>query len=141
MTTIAWDGDFVASDSQCTQEDFIDQTPFKKIHNVSGEIVCLAGDVSQQLCFLDWYQRGADKDLFPGGMDSMAALVITPGKELAKIFENGPFFSCVRAPYAIGTGSAIAMGAMFAGATAKHAIKIAKKLDKDTGGKTVCVDT
>ena len=126
MTTIAWDGETLAADSQLTGGDFVYQQNDKKIFNVNGHLVAMAGDDGQCWQFLDWY-RNPDQD-YPDKLDDMGALAITK----RGAFEYG---SCkiptkIKPPFAIGTGSAFAMGAMLHGASAAEAVDIACKLDK-----------
>ena len=128
MTTIAWDGKTLASDSQMTS-GFIEQFSYKKIRTVKGRHYGVCG-------------RAGDADNFFKGVeipdDNTEILEITSsgkcvfiGKGNSRIKMNGKT--------AIGSGCEFAMGAMLHGATAIEAVKIAIKLDPNSGGRVQSV--
>ena len=127
MTTIAWDGETLAADSQLTG-DFIYTAPDKKIFRINNCLLATAGDDAQCNQFVEWFRD--QKQDYPEKMDDVTVLVISS----AGAFEYG---ACktptkISAPHAVGSGSCFAMGAMLAGASAKKAVEISCKLCKYT---------
>ena len=74
MTTIAWDGETVAADSQITG-DFIYTVDDKKIFRVNGAIVGASGDSEQCLKFIEWYKDTSKE--YPKKMNDLSAMVVT----------------------------------------------------------------
>lgn len=67
--------------------------------------------------------------------DDNGAYMMLIGKRRSHLISSDDMCPIViREPYAIGSGSDFAMGAMLAGKSAKDAVKIAAKLDCYTGG-------
>lgn len=130
MTTIAFKNGTMASDSQMTG-DFIDQKKFDKVYRFGDVLVGVAGNVTWIMEFLEWLQCDDDTP-YPVGMGY--ALVYSEGE--LKCFEGDSHQAfVVGQPYAIGSGSQFAMGAMLSGASARKAITIACKLDELSGGE------
>lgn len=128
MTTIAWDGETLAADSQSTEEAFVSPHPFKKIHKVGADYIAFAGDVPQGRAFINWWKSGAEKPSFPDDMDDFEAFVFCDNQMWW--YEKRPFPERCPAPFAIGSGACFAMAALLAGCDAKTAVDIACKLDK-----------
>ena len=126
MTVIAYREGILAADSQFTDENF--QTTGKKLFRKRGKIIGFAGDAEQGLVFTDWYfNRRSRKPEFSSEKD-WCALVL--GKDGLEYW--GPSLRPLEIDekyYAIGSGAAVAMGAMDAGATALQAVRIACKRD------------
>lgn len=131
MTTIAWDGETLAADSQVTDDNFVWQHADKKIFKIRDFYLATAGDADQCMKFLDWF-KNRDISKFPDGMDDVTVLVVGP--KVCDLYGNGAIPTPIKPPFAIGSGSACAMGAMLAGAKARRAVQIASKLCKYTGG-------
>ena len=131
MTTIAWDGKTLASDSQLT-DDFIEQRSVKKLFRVKGSLIGVTGDYSSGLLFVNWFQGGELEDERPK-LTNFSALVVRANGEA---FEYDKSFVPIPAGRitAIGSGRGPALGALLAGANAVEAVHIAKKVDPDTGG-------
>ena len=124
MTTVAYDSrtQTMASDSSC----FIGSThilTMKKVWRVGGGLVGCAGDVADIMKFVRWIRDGADEDDYPE-MESLEAIVVNPDG-VARAYENGHSQGMlIRDPYcAIGSGRDAALGAMYAGADAKTAVR------------------
>ena len=132
MTTVAFDGETLAADSlqvgQC-----IDQIHSEKICQHGSLIAGFAGEVQQGIIALRWLKDQSKPKPSPQDLKEMSALIIRDGKayHMSDMCELIP----VGKPCAIGSGGEFAMGAMLAGATAIEAVKIAAKLDVNTGGK------
>jgi len=128
-TTIAWDGNNFACDSQITCDSIKEQAATCKITWINGDLVGAAGEVRQIQLFKRWYANQSRP--YPKLDDEFNALVLTPRG--AFIYDNKLPRRLVKAPYAIGSGKQIALGAMKAGVTAFKAVDIATETDLYTG--------
>ena len=136
MTTIAFRDGVLAADSMSTYGG-VRLCNEMKLHRIRGAIIGLAGG-SAGIAFLDWYRDGARPlkfNEYPNfGDDSYCALVLTKkglflsdgNLRLDQVFD--PFF-------AIGSGKGEAMAAMHCGKTAVQAVRIACRVDSQTGGR------
>ena len=129
MTTIAFDGEVIASDSQ-SSTDFVDQNSAKKLFRKKGKVFGVAGDYAQCLAVIDWLM-GEKKPTFND--DCFTVVVIEDGQ--AQIYCNEFYPYPAQPPFAFGSGGVFAMAAMLAGADAKRAVEIACQLDENSGGK------
>lgn len=111
--------------------EFIDQSQFQKVHRVGGQLIGIAGDAANEKGFLEWMRGGVKPKI---GKSDFEALVLKPSGALFYYTQN---MDPVRAgkPNSIGSGATAAMGAMLAGSDPAKAVRIAKKLDGNTGGK------
>ena len=129
MTTIAYKDGVLAADS-ATSGDGIVVGHRRKIERIRGQLVGAAGPIEEAEAFREWLKRGGrDKDRPEGLEDEFAGIVVERdgrvveyGKRLIPFGYEAPF-------YAIGSGAAIATGAMAAGSTATEAVKIACRFD------------
>lgn len=127
MTTIAFDGKNIASDSQCGGA-YLDGG-VRKVVKIGKSYYGVAGHLESMEQFFQWLRDGGDKPKIEH--DSFEGLEVR-GKSV--YWWGEALVPCkIRAPTAIGSGTQFAMGAMLAGATAKEAVKIAAKLDSGTG--------
>jgi len=134
-TTVAWDGEHLAADSQSTAGD-LKWFDCDKIKRVNDAWIGNAGLVWKSRLFCKWYEKQEGP---PPDMEECSAIVVTGQKCMYYHGNNKPVRK--HPPFAIGTGSEFAMGAMVAGCDARDAAAIASQLDENTGGKIVCVDT
>jgi hypothetical protein len=140
MTTIAYDGNMIAADTQCNS-GFIEQQPVNKIHDCGECYLLTAGSTGAIKLWIEWYKEGCDKDEFKKiGFEENSVYVIEVNKKTrkARTWDSEfpvPTLDWSRAKTAEGSGRDFAMGAMLAGKGAGDAVVIASKLDKDTGGK------
>lgn len=127
MTTIAYDGTEISSDSQCDGAYIM--TGVKKVEKIGKSYFGTAGRLEDMYAFLDW-RRGGEKPK----VDEYFESIEIRGKQ---VYWWGQALVPCKMPYpaAIGSGAQFAMGAMLAGATAKEAVKIASKLDSGTGSR------
>lgn len=124
MTTIAWDGKTLASDSQMTGS-YIEQKNVSKIIRKGGDYYGIAGRLSEGKSFVE------------GEIDKLSdetELLIVNAKGKC-VWKGRHASEPMPDKTAIGSGANFAMGAMLAGASAVEAVKIASKLDISTGGK------
>ena len=130
MTTIAWDGKTLASDTRSMSDDVIDQAETHKIFKKKGKLYGLAGDYAQALAVMHWLQGGEKPEFEDSDFD---VLVIDKGK--AVIYGDQLYPYEAKAPLAIGSGGGYAIAAMLSGADSRKAVKVAALLDPNTGGR------
>lgn len=142
MTTIAYTSGIMASDMAVTESsDHV--CNIRKIAKIKGYLIGGCGDMDLVYWFLKAFKPDVimkklriappvnitDKDGFEG-------LIVSPGGKIY-IFTD----KLIAVPVntfgymAIGSGTPVAMGAMFAGGSAKTAVRAAMKHDKNTGGR------
>lgn len=127
-TTIATDGFSMAADTQGTR-GYTKLFHHKKLERIDGFVVGCAGNVVDIKKFKAWFKnrsQGKPK------LKSMSALVMD--KNCVWLYDESCIPEAVFPPYAIGTGSRPALGAMKAGANAERAVRISTEIDLFTGG-------
>ena len=131
MTTIAYRDGIMASDSGMYGYGTLDASMQKIFYLFDGRVFAGCGDAALVLQVRDWLNGGEKpdpKDRDAGGIIAdPAGNVWLLDKNLVEMPVTGPFF-------ADGSGNALAMGAMAAGADAVKAIEIAKIYDSHTAG-------
>lgn len=151
MTTIAWDGKFLAADSLMASGDIKRQAPFQKLTpSPNGRFVgSHSGTVTEEVMkFIGWVRDGSimqrivkangtplkvtkDDDLVCLLFDAQDMIVY-------EIDEFGAISLSLDAPHAYGSGRRFALGAMLAGRTAPDSVAITAKLDVYTGLPVEC---
>ncbi len=146
MSTVAWDGRDIASDSRVYCGDF-HKDDFTKlaVHHYEGKkyAIGLIGRVTRALEIRDWFLAGAVKADFPNakaGEEESGAIVVI-SQDQALVYENSPFCEPDNAPMAWGSGRLAAMAAMLCGRSASESIAVAKALDSNTGGPVITIKT
>lgn len=130
MTTVATDGVSMAGDGMACTEQFITTFDRRKVHRMGdGSILGCAGNSSQIREFLKWKREGGKH---PRLKDFAALHLLTDGT--LDYYGDDPEPTKMNLPAAIGSGAAIAIGALEAGADATTAVEIASKRDPHTGG-------
>lgn len=131
MTTIAWRGLTMAADTQLNHQGI--KNHGTKIHRTDNAIIGVAGDYMAAMVFVDWYENRESRRPDLGHEDGFEALVLTA--------EGVEYWTANLRPtpitsdyYAIGSGSHLALGAMFMGATPAQAVEVAANFDLHTGG-------
>lgn len=132
MTTIAYRDGVLAADSLVTLGSTKVHGSYQKIRRIGDHIIGTAGSVASCQAFIDWIRMGDGETLPPKG--EYNALIIDPRGRVREI-ENGSVLPVPRGAkfFAIGSGSPYALAAMYAGANAAEAVKIAAKIDTSTG--------
>jgi len=136
MTTIATDGHQIVADTLQVWGTERSLRPATKMIVRNKTIYALSGTYGLLNDLIEWVEAGArQKDVPFADLDwQWTMLVLRQGSiwqassELPGLLQEGGF------PFAIGSGSEFALGAMHAGATPLEAIRIASKLDIYTGG-------
>lgn len=136
MTTIAFDGETLASDRKMG-----DRYNVQKIFKVPQGYAAGCGDYDYIVEIVEWLANGSDRENLPDlpdkndDGDAMAeVIVVTPQGKVSWL--SWPFLRSVQLSerkVAYGSGGDIALGAMAAGATAKQAVAIACRYDPNTG--------
>lgn len=141
MTTIAFDGKILASDSRMTSNNEIMRGNVNKISIRKDYAFCLAGTFAAFEPLVKWFTKGAIEADFPS-LNMQYTFLVIDKKLKVTVYSsnNGSHKTKYKAPIAIGSGQDFATGAMAIGANAKQAVKAASKLDIYTGGKIKSVD-
>lgn len=134
MTTIAYKNGIIAYDSRRCAGDTIVDDDYEKRVDSDGATFFFTGAVAEIPEFILVYFGGQPRAALDG-----TAMVVDGGKVwLASIDKEIGFWKeevYAEKPYAIGSGAMSAWTAMDMGASAEHAVKMAKKRDKCTGGR------
>ena len=135
MTTIAWDGKTLATDSLNTADGIIISSTAQKIFLDIGDYVAVAisGDTAAMIKFVEWLKEKQGKHPKADG----AAFCVDRTGELSRVFPSDEELQTEIDPGFIagGTGWEIALGALDAGKTAVEAVKIAIGRDVYSGGE------
>lgn len=136
MTTIATDGKSMAGDGFVTGNDLIHSTTEIKVRKLSdGRIVGIAGSAYAHVLFVPWLENGGDP---PELTDDFEALVLHPGGR-CQSFNHKCLAIEQPTPAVTGSGGALALGAMLAGASPERAVAIACERNMGTGGTVTVI--
>lgn len=151
MTTVAWDGRTLASDSRATWDGHVKSHCVKmwrvqsRVDPVKGEcLLAIAGDLYAGLLFKDWLELGGEPHLIKRGVTG--EMDDSGGDFDALIVHRrgvyGANFLCRLEPigmdeWAHGSGRMAALAAMACGKSATEAVRIASRFDAYTGGRIV----
>ena len=140
MTTIAYDGRYIAVDSRISSNGHVASDSYEKFSEYDEWILFWSGATHQ-------------KDLYMNTFIAKGELLDDPKvwltafnkktKYVYSVYVEDKKFLMDRLEWADGqgSGSCYAIGAMDAGKSAVEAVKIAMKRDCATGGKIHCLDT
>lgn len=132
MTTIAWDGKWLAADRQVTTGSCIDGEATKVVRRKDGALCGAAGDLSDMYEFHRWFLAGEKKEHPCVGKSNFCAIVVRPDGALLSYDASG--MSTHTAKFtAIGDGRELAMGAMAAGKNAIDTLLIVSTYNINTG--------
>lgn len=125
MTTIAYARGLMAADSSAwVGETYAHKT--RKLWRVGGGLVGMAGALIAMEAFVRWIADGAHEEDYPTG--DYDAIVVDPNGRVSLYEGGGPDPVVSRDPYvAIGSGMMVALGALYAGADARAAVRAAIK--------------
>lgn len=148
MTTIAFDGETLASDGLATfNEGIIADYSFKKIYDTSGfserfAAVGVSGSVHAVDAVLQCARQGGPEGIATQGMDFHAVLIDYEGNTYT--WSGGNYLWKYKSfnkkgVVAVGSGEDIAIGALEFGATAEEAVQIASQHDVYSGGEVVTI--
>lgn len=138
MTTIAFDGRFLAADRLATDNWGLKEEVSKIILG-TGWVAGVAGATDQQIRWTRAVENKSFEEALLIGYpdykktdDDPAILIVST---LGEVFKHtcGVFAPCVRDKMAIGSGRDYALAAMYCGKTAKGSIHVASQFDVYTG--------
>jgi len=136
MTTIAYRGGIVASDSLMSTSDIKVPGDFPKLFRMTdNSVVAATGTYSVAVNFIRWLAAGSP-DKQPDLNGDAQVIQIFP-KDIIRVYCGYSFFDRKMPFMAWGSGSPAALGALHAGATAKEAVRCAIKVDSNSGGKII----
>lgn len=141
MTTIAFDGRYLAADTLGVRGGNRSEQPSCKIAVGDGYRFAFGGMWGHfRYELMAWVVCGLRDDAprlrgCPAADVDGAMLVVTPMGGLLVFTDKAPYPDPEAWPFAAGTGSDIALGAMGAGASAMEAVRIAARWDLNTGSE------
>ncbi len=144
MTTIAWDGKYLAADSRETSAGCAMPVAEPKIKKLGDVYVACAGPAEIIEEFEQWVAGGRNPDETPAepeGDDGFQAFVFEADGRMMSYTDEMKAFPCP-AGFAIGSGWKSAMTLMSIGLSAEQAVKTIceKNLDVYTGLPVVVVE-
>lgn len=131
MTTICTDGETMAADTLITGRGLKHGTFSKLTRANDGSIIGLVGSPFDLDSFVEWF-NGDRKEPWSADED-VEILVLSPSGVIQCFNYLGRSFVCT-APQAIGSGAAVAYGALAVGVSPRQAIEVATQHDMATGG-------
>lgn len=136
MTAIAWDGETLAADKQTSWGDLkFATTKIRKL--ADGTLIATAGTVSLCESMIGWIMRTRAGEAVPwpsSGDDHGYVVMVSPAGEVEWYAQDRPFPMKVEQKFmAWGSAREIAMGAMYAGATAARAVEICTEISPGCG--------
>lgn len=139
MSTVAYRDGILAADSQATAGNIACRA--EKIFALPNCIVGGAGHLTAVIRFVEWMRAGQSAKKKPDlDGDSLAAIVVWPDgrvEEWDGTLVPMPVFEQFTA---VGSGRALAIGAMSMGASAVQAVEVAATWDVHTGGEVIAFD-
>ena len=131
MTTIVCNREGMAADKRITGVPMFRTT---KLFKVNGAVLGIAGNAEQARRFIEWRRTPESKPSFVDSC-SIEVLELSADGQLTWWGSEMVGVPIEDAFYAIGSGAAVALGALSMGATLKQAIGIAAKWDSATGSE------
>ena len=141
MTTVAFDGTFMAADSLALDAWGLKEVSVK-IHERPNMLIGGAGESGAIHKWLRGLPNGTVEDVLSYGYptydkDKDDPSLILFDRESRKLYRHvaGIFLPCSRTFHAVGSGRDFALAAMACGKTATQAVEIAMAFDNGTGGE------
>lgn len=138
MTTIAYDGQFLCTDSMMVG-GHIRMGAIQKLFVLEDGpylAVAFCGASGNVMAFLDWLKGGERPSI--SDEFSIGAIAIGRDGEAYQFDSEVLGRVAIASPEACGSGAPYAMGAMLAGASAHKAVEVASRLDTNSGGPIQC---
>ncbi|HDH0704818.1 TPA: hypothetical protein PIO99_003848 [Klebsiella aerogenes] len=132
MTTIAYDGQYVAADSLITNDGVV-YGHANKIHQVTGGVLLTAGDCDDWILAVEWFNNGRNPANRPELECFISLFVPDNGVPVEYGKRLIPTFAPI--PWAAGTVRDFAKSAMLLGKDAHEAVAFACSLDIYSGGE------
>ena len=134
MTTIAYRSGVMAADSMVSIGNLVFGEMRKVARGPNGELAGASGEACDVAAALAWVEDGMTGQC-PDLLQGTELLIAAQNGPVLFRDRDRPLYPIFGEFFALGSGSAIAMGAMAAGASAEEAVKIACRFDKGTGGE------
>jgi ATP-dependent protease HslVU (ClpYQ) peptidase subunit len=131
MTTVAYKYGQISADSRVIGGNII-VASMTKIAKRDRLLAGACGSAAFAQEFLAWFKAG-NGFAPPKRGEYDKGIVISPDGTI-EVFEDAGRFKVKPQCFAMGSGKELALGAMFAGATAMQAVEIACRLDPGSGG-------
>jgi ATP-dependent protease HslVU (ClpYQ) peptidase subunit len=125
MTTIAWDGITLATDSQCTYGESVMSHEYQKIFKNVGifDAAAITGDPDACIGYLTALSQVSSLTEIPIPDEEKVTVIVVLEDTAYCIYTGG--YNSVVAPWAFGSGQEYAIAAMDHGKTAAQAVKYA----------------
>lgn len=134
MTTIAYRNGVIAADTRATRGEVLLPGHSRKIRRLDdGSVIAIKGDLCMMEPFLSWLQsnrQGSMPDLDKSGT---GLIHLTKGGVF--VYEGAGWYQEDLPFFAMGSGCVPAMTAMYMGANAAKAVRVAMDVDPYTGGR------
>ena len=141
MTTIALDGRYLAADTMSHRNGVPSNAESRKIDICEGFAYGAAGEWCTTLgALIAWHRAGAHPDAIPKHGNGGLIIVELSTRRFWVVCRDMPYLDEERAPFTIGTGSDVALGALHAGVTAMEAVRIAARCDVHTNDTIDFID-
>ena len=142
MTTIAFDGRYIVSDSLQGSQDFDSPVPAVKLLQDGDTVYAICGYFAWFDAWIKWHKDGYDPNNTPVCKfpNSETDFIVFRGGECVTFSSEMPYPDKAFAGEAFGSGRKYAMGAMAFGANAMQAVEVAIKLDPGSGGPVQVID-
>ena len=142
MTTIAFDGKKLCSDSMITLGNRIDSLKSKKIFKLKSsskyKAIGISGEIRKTKELINWFNSEMNAEDYPGIEGQV--LAITKRNKSHIYYNDLPCDKSNEKISSVGSGSIYAISAMKSGLCSKKAVGVAKSMDIFSGGKTVSID-
>lgn len=142
MTLIAWDGRYVAADSQMTYGSTRASGEYKKIRKKGNTVYAFTGTAALFDPMIVWFEQGAKPEERPifADDDGRSTLIVWRDGKCHSYKIETPYPCECFAPDAWGVASDHALGAMDSGTTAIKAVERAIEREIYLGGPVLWVD-
>jgi hypothetical protein len=146
MTTIATDGQFLATDSAMFQGTTRAPWSVPKYIIEDDRIFVFSGAMALFEPMVDWYKKGLNKSTIPQGNknhkddEDWGDLWVFEGGHLYEISNKWPYKLKLNVPVAMGSGGDIALAILTYGGTVLEAIQVAVTLNSLSGGPVECIE-
>lgn len=135
MTTLVYRDGILAAETQITYGSTIMPGGVRKIHKLkTGDLYGFTGSLEAGQIMLDWF-RDPKPSLPDIKTDKFEALLVSAKTGKLMFYESQDWIPLDLPYVAMGSGKEHAYGALLMGADAKQAVRVATKLDCNSGGK------
>jgi len=134
MTTICYRDGVLAADTAIFDRGCYQGETVKIFRASDGRIGGLAGCFGDSAMFRDWFAKGATGEVPEFKDGDSEGLIVYPGGKVEWVGQKQKRIEMFAPFHALGSGFCVALGALYAGASAQRAVEIAGTLDNHTRG-------